>query len=91
MKLNLRSVNFEMSFCCLQFPPKNERKKVNLRLHSSKVEFVHSFFGGNVGLKKSFRLCLTFSAYSHFGPSNSHFLTSQVMYANVQFQYIEYF
>ena len=50
-----------MSFWCLQFPPKNERKQVDLRFHSSKVEFVFSFFGGNVGLKKSFRLCLTFS------------------------------
>ena len=27
---------------------------------SSRVEFVHSFFGRNVGLKKSFRICLTF-------------------------------
>ena len=50
-----------MSFWHLQFPPKNERKQVDLRFHSSKVEFVFSFFGGNVGLKKSFRLCLTFS------------------------------
>ena len=50
-----------MSFWHLQFPPKNERKQVDLRFHSSKVEFVCSFFGGNVGLKKSFRLCLTFS------------------------------
>ena len=29
--------------------------------HSSKVEFIRSFFGGNVGLKISFPLCLTFS------------------------------
>ena len=29
--------------------------------HSSKIEFVCSFFGGNVGLKKSFRFCLTFN------------------------------
>ena len=28
---------------------------------SSKVEFVRPFFGGNVDLKKSFRICLTFS------------------------------
>ena len=49
-----------MSFWCLQFPPKNERKQVDLRFHSSKVEFVRSFFGGNVGLKKLFRICLTF-------------------------------
>ena len=26
-----------------QFPPKNEQKKVNLRYHTSKVEFIHSF------------------------------------------------
>ena len=50
-----------MSFWCLQFPPKNERKQVNLRFHSSKVEFVGSFHGGNVSLKKSFRLFLTFN------------------------------
>ena len=50
-----------MSFWCLQFLPKYERKQVHLRYHSSKVEFVRSFFGRNVGLKKSFRLCLTFS------------------------------
>ena len=31
------------------------------RYHSSKIEFVPSFFGRNVGLKKSFRLCLTFT------------------------------
>ena len=30
-----RSVNFKMSFWCLQFPPKNEQKQVNLRFHST--------------------------------------------------------
>jgi hypothetical protein len=54
-----------MSFWCIQFPPKNERKQVDLRFHSSKVEFVRSFFGGNVYLKKSFRHFLTFR-YAHF-------------------------
>ena len=39
---------------------KTERKQVDLRYHSSKVDFVRSFLGRNVGLKKSFRLCLTF-------------------------------
>ena len=39
-------------FVVLQFPPKIERKEVNLRVHSSKVEFVRSFFGENVDLKK---------------------------------------
>ena len=38
-------------FWCLQFSPKNEQKQVNLRFHSSKVEFVPSFFGGKVCLK----------------------------------------
>ena len=32
--------------------------------HSSKVEFVCSFFGRNIGSKKSFRLCLTFILFS---------------------------
>ena len=31
------------------------------KLTSSKVEFVCLFFGRNVGLKKLFRICLTFS------------------------------
>ena len=35
-----------------RFPPKNEQKQVDLRFHSSKIEFVRSFFGENVGLKK---------------------------------------
>ena len=38
------------------FQKTNENKST-----SSKVEFVRSFFGRNVGLKKSFRICLTFS------------------------------
>ena len=33
---------------------------------SSKVEFVRSFFGRNVGLKKSFRICLTFKKVYYF-------------------------
>ena len=37
------------------FQKTNENKST-----SSKVEFVRSFFGRNVGLKKSFRICLTF-------------------------------
>ena len=43
-----RSVNFEMSFWCLQFLPKNEQKQVDQRYHSSKVKFVHSFFEKNI-------------------------------------------
>ena len=43
----VRLDNFEMVFWCLRFPPKNERKQVDLRYHSNKVEFVCSFFGEN--------------------------------------------
>ena len=32
---------------------------------NSQVEFVRSFFGRNVGLKKSFRICLTFTRCLH--------------------------
>ena len=53
-----------MSFWCLQFPPKNEWKQVKLRFQSSKEEFVCSFFGGNIYLKKSFWLFLTFTNFS---------------------------
>ena len=38
-----RSIDFEISFSCLQFLPKNEWKKVDLRYHSIKVEFFRSF------------------------------------------------
>ena len=48
-----------MSYWCLQLPPKTNDNKS----HSSKIELFRSFFGGNVGLKKSFRFCLTFSMY----------------------------
>ena len=58
--LKMKIVNLEKSYWCLQFPPKNEGKQVNLRFHGSKVEFVCSFFGGNVSLKKSFGVFLTF-------------------------------
>ena len=49
-----RSLNFEMSFWCLQFPPKNEQKQVDLRCHwthSIKVEFIRSFFEDYLTLK----------------------------------------
>ena len=39
------------------FQKTNENKST-----SSKVEFVRSFFRRNVGLKKSFRICLTFTS-----------------------------
>ena len=35
-------------FCVFNFLQKTNKKKS----HSSKIEFVHSIFGGNVGLKK---------------------------------------
>ena len=60
-QVTYRSVNFEMVFWCLRFLTKNEWKQVDLRCHSSKIEFVCLFFGRIVGLKKSLRLCLTFS------------------------------
>ena len=49
-----------MSFWCLQFLPKNERKQVDLRYHSSKVKFIRSFFGEIHGLTICFRVLLTF-------------------------------
>ena len=49
-----------MVFWCLRFPPKNERKQVDLRYHSSKVEFLRSFFGGNRRHQKPFQIYLTF-------------------------------
>ena len=54
-----------MSFWCLQFLLKYERKQVDLRYHSSKDEFVRSFFGKNVGLKKSYGLFLTFNTENY--------------------------
>ena len=50
-----------MSLWCLQFPPKNERKQVDLRYHSSKVEFVCSLFGGIEDTIICFRDYLTLS------------------------------
>ena len=41
--------------------PKNERKQFNLRYHSSKVEFIRSFFGRIEDTKKTFRNYLTFT------------------------------
>ena len=42
-----RSLNFEMSFWCLKFLPRNEQKQVDYTIKSI-------CFGKNVGLKKSF-------------------------------------
>jgi hypothetical protein len=54
-----------MSFWCLQFLPKNEQK---LRYHSSKNEFIRSFFGRIHGLTICLRVLLTFkkSKYKYF-------------------------
>ena len=49
-----------MVFWGRRFSPKNERKQVDLRYHSSKVEFFHSFFGGNRRQQEPFRNFLTF-------------------------------
>ena len=43
---------------------KKRNKKVNMRYHSSEVEFVRSFFGGNRWPQKAFRNYLTFSQAS---------------------------
>ena len=45
------------------FQKTNENKSTWGIIVSSKVEFIRLFFGRNVGLKKSFRLCLTFNSY----------------------------
>ena len=55
-----------MVFWCLRFPPKNERKQVDLRYHSSKVEFLRSFFGGNRRHQTPFRNYLTFRSRFKF-------------------------
>ena len=60
-----------MSFWHLQFPPKNKRRQGDLRFHSTKVESDRLYFGGNVVLKKLFRLCLIFSKWlKHVWKSN---------------------
>ena len=50
-------------FVVFNFFQKTNKNKFELRYHSSKVEFVCLFFGRNVGLKKSFWLCLTFNKF----------------------------
>ena len=53
-----------MSLLCLQyFLQKNKQKQVDLRFHSSKVEFVRRFWRKR-WIKKLFPLCLTFSISS---------------------------
>ena len=48
-----------MSFWCLPISPKKRTKKKS----TWGIKFICSFFGRNVGLKKSFPLCLTFNSY----------------------------
>ena len=53
-----------MSFWCLHFLQEMNESKSTIK--SSKVEFVRSFFGRSIGLKKSFRICLTFNKEQKF-------------------------
>ena len=57
---------FRNVFLVSSISSKKQTKQVDLRFHSSKVEFVRLFFGGNVGLKKSLQLFLTFTLYNGF-------------------------
>ena len=73
---------------------KFDKLKVDLRFYSSKVEFVRSFFGRNIDLKKSFRLCLTFSWYRllffirhHYQPN--HFCANLCIKKNNNRNYIK--
>jgi hypothetical protein len=67
----------------MSFPLSVLYSLVDLRYHSSKVEFVRLIFERNVGLKKSFQLCLTFiknslwtfiSMFSQCSLSNASFV-----------------
>ena len=60
-----------MFFWCLRFPPKNEQKQIDLRYHSSKVEFLCSFFGGNWRHQKPFRNYLTFTDWENLSTHTS--------------------
>ena len=55
-----------MVFWCLRFPPKNKRKQVDMRYHSSKVEVFRSFFGGNRRHQKPFQNYLIFRSQNFF-------------------------
>ena len=55
-----------MVLWCPRFPPKNEQKQVNLRYHSSKVEFLRSFFWGNRRHQNPFRNYVTFTIFNIF-------------------------
>ena len=55
----VKVIQFWNAFLMSSIPPKNERKQVNQRFHSSKVEFLRSFFGGYIVLRDSFLLFWT--------------------------------
>ena len=69
-KFNLGKINAYKQMFAMKFSMEKQIKNfwvagfflpgINATALSSKVEFVCSFFGRNVGLKKSFRLSLTF-------------------------------
>ena len=61
--------------------------------HSSKIEFIRSFFGGNVGLKKSFRFCLTFKIDRIFPKKFfcEEYLIRGPTYINDFFWFLKYF
>ena len=71
-KKNWKSVEGQLISKCL-FGVFNFLQKTNQnKSHSSKIEFVRLFFGGNLGLKKSFRFCLNFTG-NHHPPSFPHY------------------
>ena len=61
-----------MVFWCLWFPPKNKRKQVDWRYHSSKVEFFHCFFWGYWRHQKQFQNYLTFRLKKHIVKMQRH-------------------
>ena len=65
--LEVKVSKFRNVFLVSSISSKKEQKQVELRYHSSKDEFIRLYvFGKNISLKKSFRLCLTFSSNRTF-------------------------
>ena len=84
MLLLLKVRYFQNDFLVSSISSKKRQKPVDLRFHSSKVEFVRLLFGGNVGLKKLFRLCLTFSSHPSYSlPWTKRFRESWLLYSVV--------
>ena len=73
-----------MSFWSLQFLPKTNKNKSTWRYHSSKVEFIHSFFGRIHGLAICFRVLLTFKG-SFFQKVLMHLSYEQIIFLNLKF------